>query len=93
MTGDVMPLKHSPDWWEFELELSPHVLDRMIDRGFTEADLRLMVEVTDEIRPGSSSGRWILGTLFQRSRWEVVVEPDERDRVIVVITAYRVEIR
>jgi hypothetical protein len=22
--------------------------------------------------------------------WEVIVEPDERDRVIVVITAYRV---
>ena len=88
-----MPLRNRPHWWEFELELSPHVLDRMIDRGFTEADLRLMVEVTDEIRPGSSSGRWILGTILQRERWEVVVEPDERDRVIVVITAYRVEAR
>ena len=67
-----MPLKNPPDWWEFELELSPHVLDRMIDRGFTETDLRLMIEVTDDIRPGSSAERWILGTMFQRQRWEVV---------------------
>jgi hypothetical protein len=31
--------------------------------------------------------------MFQRQRWEVVVEPDERDGVIVVITAYKVEAR
>lgn len=88
-----MPLQNKPRWWEFELELSPHVLDRMIDRGFTEADLRLMVEVTDEILPGSGSGRWILCTMLYRERWEVVVEPDESDHVIVVITAYRAEAR
>jgi hypothetical protein len=39
-----MPLENLPDWWEFELELSPHLLDQMIDRGFTETDLRLMIE-------------------------------------------------
>jgi hypothetical protein len=55
VNGDVMPLENLPDWWEFELELSPHLLDRMIDRGFTETDLRLMIEVTDDIRPGSSA--------------------------------------
>jgi hypothetical protein len=93
VNGDVMPLENLPDWWEFELELSPHLLDRMIDRGFTETDLRLMIEVADDIRPGSSAERWILGTIFQRQRWEVVVEPDERDGVIVVITAYKVEAR
>ncbi|MEI6241272.1 MAG: DUF4258 domain-containing protein [Planctomycetia bacterium] len=88
-----MPLENQPDWWEFELELSPHLLDRMIDRGFSEADLRLMVEVADEIRSGSRPGRWILATISHGDRWEVVVEPDERDRVIVVITAYRTEAR
>jgi hypothetical protein len=88
-----MPLRNPPDWWEFDLELSPHILDRMIDRGFTEVDLRLMIEAADVIRPGSSSGRWILGTLHIDTRWEIVVEPDERDLVIVVITAYKVEAR
>jgi hypothetical protein len=93
VNGDVMPLENLPDWWEFELELSPHLLDRMIDRGFSEANLRLMVEVADGIRSGSSPGRWILATISHGDHWEVVVEPDNRDRVIVVITAYSTESR
>jgi len=52
-----MPIKHPPGWWDFELELSPHLEDRMIDRDFSEADLRLMIEVTKRIRPGGSAGR------------------------------------
>jgi uncharacterized protein YuzE len=34
-------MQNPPDWWSFELELSGHVLDRMLDRGFSEADLRM----------------------------------------------------
>lgn len=34
-----MPLETHPDWWNFELELSPHVEERMLDRGFSEVDL------------------------------------------------------
>ena len=85
-----MPLKTYPDWWNFELELSPHVEERMIDRGFSEIDLRLMFEATVAMRPGVAKGRWILETAHDGDAWEVVVEPDEHDRVIVVITAYRV---
>jgi hypothetical protein len=33
-----------PDWWEWELEISPHILKRMVDRSFSETDLRLMLE-------------------------------------------------
>lgn len=32
-----------PEWWGWELEFSPHLLKRMIDRSFNEADLRLML--------------------------------------------------
>ena len=85
-----MSLPTPPDWWQFELELSPHVLDRMIDRDFAEAELRLMMEVADSLRPGRSFGRWIVETVHHGDAWEVVVEPDEIDRVIVVITAYKV---
>jgi hypothetical protein len=85
-----MPLENAPDWWSFELELSPHVEERMIDRGFSEVDLRLMFEMTTAIRRGVAKGRWILETAHDGDAWEVVVEPDEHDRVIVVITAYRV---
>lgn len=85
-----MSLETHPDWWNFELELSPHVEERMIDRGFSEVDLRLMIETTAAIRRGGAKGRWILETAHDGDVWEVVVEPDERDQVIVVITAYRV---
>jgi hypothetical protein len=48
-----MPLDNAPDWWSFELELSPHVEERMIDRGFTEVDPRLMIETAETIRTRS----------------------------------------
>lgn len=62
----------------------------MIDRGFTEVDLRLMLEAAEDIRPAATNGRWVVDTVHDGDSWEVIVEPDERDRVIVVITAYRV---
>lgn len=62
----------------------------MIDRRFSEADLRMMMEDADGLRVGSRFGRWIVSTTHLGDPWEVVVEPDEIDRVIVVITAYEV---
>jgi len=85
-----MTLENAPEWWNFELELSPHVEERMIDRGFTEVDLRLMFEAARDIGPAATNGRWTVNTVHDGDSWEVIVEPDERDRVIVVITAYRV---
>ena len=84
-----MPLKNPPSWWDFELELSPHVEDRMIDRGFSETDPRVMVDDAKGLRPAGTTGRWIVETSHFDDAWDVVVEPDERDRVIVVITAYK----
>lgn len=34
---------------------------------------------------------WVSETSHQSRRWEVIVEPDESDRLLVVITAYSVE--
>jgi hypothetical protein len=85
-----MPLENPPQWWTFELELCEHLEDRMIDRFFTETDLRIMIADADGIRVGSRVGRWIIETTHMADPWEVVVEPDERDKVIVVITAYKV---
>lgn len=33
-----------PEWWSWELEPTPHLLKRMEDRGFTEVDLRAMLQ-------------------------------------------------
>lgn len=80
-----------PDWWEWELELTPHVEKRMEDRGFTEVDLRHMLEHTAGFRPDVVDGRFVVETRFRGRRWEVVVEPDEVEHLLVVVTAYGVE--
>lgn len=49
-----------------------------------------MMEDAGGVRVGSRVGRWVIETHHLGDAWEVVVEPDERDRVIVVITAYKV---
>jgi hypothetical protein len=80
-----------PDWWEWELELTPHVEKRMEDRGFTEVDFRLMLEIARTFRPEFMEGRFVIETRFKGQLWEVVVEPDEVEHLLVVVTAYGVE--
>ena len=79
-----------PAWWDWELELTPHVLKRMVDREFTELDLRQMLEDASSLRPDVEEGRWVVNAPHRRRAWEIVVEPDEAERVLVVITAYSV---
>jgi hypothetical protein len=53
-------MKNRPEWWSFELELSGHILERMLDRGFSEADLRLMFETASLVWAGRlrAAGLW-----------------------------------
>jgi hypothetical protein len=62
----------------------------MVDREFTELDLRQMLEDASGLRPDVEKGRWIVTARHHRRAWEIVVEPDEAERVLVVITAYPV---
>ncbi len=80
-----------PTWWGYELELTPHLLKRMIDRGFSEVDLRRMLEVAEGFQPDPLQSRWQIMTRHLKSSWVVVVEPDEAIEQLVVITAYRAE--
>ena len=80
-----------PDWWDWELELSPHVLKRMLDRGFTEIDLRHMMERASSLDLDVAEGRWIASCRHERMPWEVIVEPDFEQQIVVVVTAYPVE--
>ena len=79
-----------PAWWDWELELTPHVLKRMVDRGFTEVDLRQMLEDASSFRPDVEEGRWVIVSRQRRRSWEIMVEPDEAEQGLVVITAYPV---
>ena len=77
-----------PEWWDWELELSPHLLKRMLDRSLSELDLRTMLEHCRGYRPDIVEGRWVIVTSHRRKTWEVIVEPDLEAKRLVVITAY-----
>ena len=80
-----------PTWWHWDLELTPHLERRMEDRDFTEVDLRHMLETAKSLDPDWVEGRWVVGTRHHGQQWEVVVEPDFDEELMVVVTAYAVE--
>jgi len=63
----------------------------MVDRGFTEVDLRAMMQSAVSLQEAGQPGRWIVMTKHESRPWHVIVEPDTAERVLVVITAYRVD--
>lgn len=79
-----------PEWWEWELELSPHLLKRMEDRSFGEVDLRRMLHHAAGYRPDVVEGRWSIETRHAGRLWEAIVEPDFETKLLVVVTAYPV---
>jgi hypothetical protein len=79
-----------PDGWHWELELTPHLMKRMEDRNFNELDLRRMLEYARAYRSDLVEGRWVIEARHQGQPWEVIMEPDESERLLVVITAYLV---
>ena len=82
-----------PAWRDWELELSIHALKRMVDRRLSEVELRSMMSVAVNLRENHEPGRWVMDAIHESRPWEVVVEPDLTDRLLVVITAYPVEPR
>lgn len=72
------------------MELSPHLLKRMVDRRFTEVDLRGMLERVSGYHEDVVEGRWVIETRHRGKAWEVIVEPDWERQLLVVVTAYPV---
>ena len=79
-----------PPWWSWELDLTPHLYRRMVDREFSEIDLRRMLEKAMGYRDDVVAGRFVIVTRHARHRWEVIVEPDPPVSLLVVVTAYPV---
>lgn len=77
-----------PAWWDWELDFSSHLEKRMPQRDFTEIDLRTMLDRATRYQPDFIEGRWGVTTHHRHRAWEVVVEPDFVERLLVVITAY-----
>ena len=77
-------------WWDWELELSPHLIKRMGDRRFSEIDLRRMLARASGHRRDVVNDRWVIVTKHRGRDWEVIVEPDVDRELLVVVTAYPV---
>ena len=72
------------------MEFSPQLLKRMVDRSFSEADLRTMMEHATGLTQDVEPGRWVVETKRDSQTWQVIVEPDSIDKLLVVITAFPV---
>ena len=79
-----------PEWWNWELEFTPHLFKRMEDRKFNEVDLRTMIEHARSYHRDIVEGRWVIETRHKKHPWEVIVEPEVACELLVVITAYSV---
>jgi hypothetical protein len=77
-----------PAWWDWELAFTSHVDERMLERGFSELELRAMLDDAGELAPSRRSGRWYVRTRHRGQAWVVVIEPDEETRTLVIVTAY-----
>lgn len=79
-----------PSWWDWELEVTPHLYKRMDDRNFNELDLRTMLERAHDYREDVIEGRWVIEARYRKRTWEIIVEPETGSELLVVITAYPV---
>jgi len=77
-----------PEWWSWEPEFSPHLLKRMIDRGFNEVAVRTMLEDASGYHRDFDATRWVIETRHDGNAWEIIVEPIEGERKLVLVTAY-----
>jgi hypothetical protein len=63
----------------------------MEDRGFNEVDLRRMLEHATGHSPDIMAGRFVIEAWHAGRSWAVIVEPDEKRQLLVVVTAYPVD--
>lgn len=79
-----------PEWWEWELDIVEHAVERMGKRHFTEVELREMMERADRLGRGRRPRRWVIETTHDGQKWHVVVEPIAETRTLEAVTAYPV---
>ena len=79
-----------PDWRDWELDASlPHLRKRMLDRNFSETDLRAMLEDATGYHQDHEPGRFVIETRLGGKSWHIIVEPQIEDEILVVVTAYK----
>lgn len=80
-----------PEWWNWTLELTPHIEKRMVQRDFNEIDLRTILYNAGGLKEDKEPGRWIVYSKIGSVNWEIIVEPDYNEQLLVAVTAYSVK--
>ena len=60
----------------------------MEDRDFNEADLREMLQRAGAFKKDIVEERWVISTQHKRHAWEIIVEPDDIEKLLIIVTAY-----
>ena len=63
----------------------------MEERGTNELEVRAMLQHAAGYQPDHVPGRFVIRTTRKGRTWQVIVEPDEENEVLVVITTYSLE--
>jgi hypothetical protein len=79
-----------PRWWNWPFVLTGHAGDRLEERGLHEIELRTMLQDPLMVQPAEHVGRWYVLARSGRSGWKILLEPDPRREVVLVVTAFRV---
>ena len=82
------PQLDPPYWWHWDLVLTPHVEARMEERRLSEIELRRMLADSTDLAPARMPGRYVARARHRGRPWGVVLEPDEADGLLYVVTAY-----
>jgi len=61
-------------------------------RGFSEVDIRSMIESPIEIVRDTCPGRYLARCLWHGRRWDVILEPDDVSNTVIIVTAYAPEL-
>ena len=62
----------------------------MEDRDFNETDLHGIFQRSKTFKKDIIEGRWVISTQHRQHAWEIIVEPDDIDKLLVIVTAYPV---
>ena len=62
----------------------------MEDRNFNETDLHEMLQRSRTFKKDIIEGRWVIFTQHKRYAWEIIVEPDDIEELLIIVTAYPV---
>ena len=83
-----MALADPPAWWNWDLRITQHAESRMEQRGLAEIELREMLERAASLAPDVVEARFVALCSHPGRPWEVILEPDEHEQVVNVITVY-----